>query len=125
MGGHNNDSLTQEEKAIIEFQHKYGSFDGHHAHGSHATAKYVAPKTLNNSLTLFALKKLNAMDPNFLTHKEKRLLQAVSPGIISYTLNFGFLASQFGYVIYIWRGFGVRQLLGFKILPVFGLLLAQ
>ena len=101
------------------------SYEGHHHHHSHHTTKYVPPKSLNNGLALFALKKLNAIDPDFLTVKEKRLLQAVAPGIISYILNFGFLASQGLYTIYIWRGFGLRGLFGFKILPLAGLLGAQ
>ena len=66
---------------------------------------------------MFALKKLNAIEPNYLTVKEKRLLQPVAPGFISYLIYGTFYATMGLYTAYLFRSMGYKGLVSKAILP--------
>jgi len=60
---------------------------------------------------LFALKKLNAINPEFLQESEKRLLQPVAPGAITHLGYGGLLAGSAWYAFYAWRTVGLVNML--------------
>ena len=44
----------------------HAQFEGHHHHHHHGHVEYRRPHNIDTSLGLFALKKLNAINPEFL-----------------------------------------------------------
>ena len=70
---------------------------------------------------LYALKKINAINPNFLRVREARLLQQVNPGTITYMTNIFFLLSTGAYSMYVWRGLGFKGFMGKAALPLIGI----
>lgn len=70
---------------------------------------------------MFALKKLNAIEPKYLNVKEKRLLQPVAPGFISYMIYGVFFASMGGYTTYVFKSFGYKGLVSKAMIPVVAL----
>ena len=68
--------------------HRHATFENHHHHHHHHEhVEYRRPHSLNTDLGLFALKKLNAINPDILTEQDKRLLNPVAPGVISFLIN--------------------------------------
>ena len=99
-----------------------GPFQGHHHHHhKHSHAKYQRPTVFSQSLGLYALKKLDAMNPRLFSVYEQRLLNPVAPGVITYLAYAGIIASMVGYSLYIWRGAGLKAFVGKSVLPVIGM----
>jgi hypothetical protein len=71
-------------------------------------------------LGLYALKKLNAIEPMYLSVREKRLLQPVAPGFISYVIYGTFFGSMSVYTAYVFRSLGYKGLVSKAIIPVAG-----
>ena len=57
---------------------------------------------------MFALKKLNAINPEILREQEKRLLLPSAPGVITSLIHGGLMCSAAVYTGYIWRSFGLK-----------------
>ena len=76
--------------------------------------------SLNTNLGLFALKKLNACDPELLSQREKRLLQAVAPGVISHLIYGSLLAATGWYTFYAWKNLGFGFVANKKTVAVLG-----
>lgn len=63
------------------------------------------------------------MNPKILTAREKRLLEPVAPGFLTYSF-YAFTASlTAGYGAYVWRGYGYMGFLGKPVIPFIGLYL--
>jgi hypothetical protein len=62
-------------------------------------------------LGLFALKKLNAMNPGYLREKDKRLLNPSAPGVISHLIHGLFLVSIPVYAYSVWSNHGAKAFL--------------
>lgn len=110
--------------ALIHMAHEHSVFDAHH-HSHHVhQVEYKRPQELTTNLGLFALKKLNAMNPDILTEREKKLLRPVSPGTISCLGQGFFLVSATFYSAYIWRilGLGGIARAPLSVIPVGGLI---
>lgn len=71
---------------------------------------------------LFALKKLNAIEPKYLNVREKRLLGPVAPGFISYMIYGVFFVSIGGYTTYVFRSFGYKGLASKAMIPALALI---
>ena len=67
------------------------------------------------------MKKLNAIEPKYLSVREKRLLQPVAPGFVSYMIYGVFFASIGGYTTYVFRSFGYKGLVSKAMIPVVAL----
>lgn len=67
------------------------------------------------------MKKLNAIEPKYLNVHEKRLLQPVAPGFISYMIYGVFYASIGGYSAYVFRSFGYKGLVSKAMIPALAL----
>ena len=63
------------------------------------------------------------MDPKALTLYEKRLLQPVSPGVLTYLAYASLYTTTAGYGVYIWRGFGYKAFVSKPVIPFIGLFL--
>ena len=79
---------------------------------------------MNNDLALFALKKLTAMNPKLLKISERRLLQPVAPGFLSYFAYGSMLSILGSYTVYSWRGFGYKMFISKPVVPLIGLYVA-
>lgn len=101
------DPFTHEERVLIEVARKLSVFDAHHHHHSHhAHVEYKRPEKLTTPLGLYALKKINAMNPDYLTETEKKLLKPSAPGVIS-GLGQGLLTLTVpAYVLTVWNNQG-------------------
>ena len=126
MGKQKDHEYSVEDETLLELSHSLGSFRGHHHHHHHAHSKvaYQRPKTLDTNLGLFALKKLTAMNPRLLTMSERRLLQPVAPGFLTYFSYATMLSIMSGYGVYIWRGYGYKAFVSKPVLPLIGLAVA-
>ena len=92
---------------------------GHHHHRHHHDhVEYEQPEKLTTELGLYALKKINTIDPRFMKANDTRLLQQVNPGPITYLVNAGFMLSASGYGFYVWRTLGVRGFASLAVLPL-------
>lgn len=98
-----------------------GSLQGHHHHHHHHHVDYIEPKELTTELGLFALKKINAIDPTFLRASEVRLFDQVNPGPITYLINGTFLLTAGAYIHYVLRGLGPKAFLSKPALPLLAL----
>ena len=87
--------------------HRHAPFEHHHHHHHHEHLEYKRPHTLTTDIGLFALKKLNAMNPEALSEHHKRLLGSSAPGPITSVIHSGLLFSMAGYSGYIWSKLGV------------------
>ena len=67
------------------------------------------------------MKKLNAIEPTYLSVREKRLLHPVAPGFLSYVIYGTFFVGMGGYTAYVFRSLGYQGLVSKAILPVVGL----
>jgi len=86
---------------------KTSVFDAHHHHHSHHEhLEYERPQKLTTPLGLFALKKLNAMNPDYLSEKDKRLLKPSAPGVITSVLHacLGFTVPVYAFSV--WKNHG-------------------
>ena len=101
--------------------HEKDLFSAHHHEHHHSTVQYQRPKQLTTPIGLYALKKLNAIEPNLLTVREKRLLEPVVPGFLSYLIYGGFLAVMGGYTAVVFRSHGYQGLISKAMLPVIAL----
>jgi hypothetical protein len=72
-------------------------------------------------LGLYALKKLNAIEPMYLSVREKRLLQPVAPGFISYLIYGTFFVGMGGYSTYVFKSLGYKGFVSKAMIPVAGL----
>lgn len=103
-----NHPFTEHEQVLINMAHQQAVFDAHHHHHHHHDhVEYRRPFELTTSLGLFALKKLNAMNPDILQESEKKLLNASAPGVIS---SLGHGAILFGATVYagfVWKNLGL------------------
>lgn len=125
--------FTPEELILIEVANQSAELLGHHHHGhghhhddhgkhEHKQSEFKRPEKLTTSLGLYALKKLEAINPTFLTVRESRLLQPVTPGPITYFINAGFYISAGLYGAYLWRTRGIRGFGTLAVLPFAGLI---
>jgi len=73
-------------------------------------------------LGLYALKKLNAINPRFLTVREARLLEPVTPGPLTYYSVFGWYLATGLYGTYLWRTKGLRGFASLSVLPLLALM---
>jgi hypothetical protein len=73
--------------------------------------EYRRPFNIDTNLGLFALKKINAMNPEYLREKDKRLLNPSAPGVITHLVHGFLLASIPIYGYNVWRNFGVKAFL--------------
>ena len=99
---------------------QHSQFEGHHHdHHHHEHVEYRRPSKLDTNLGLFALKKLNAIDPTMLSESDKRLLQPVAPGAITYLLHGALLSTAGLYTYSAWRNIGFSFLIKRKTLIPF------
>jgi hypothetical protein len=93
----------------IEVSKRLSQFDGHHHHHHHHEhVEYRRPFNIDTNLGLFALKKLNVMNPDILKEKEKVLLKAVAPGAITHIVQGCYILSTSTFLYYTWNNFGFR-----------------
>jgi hypothetical protein len=78
----------------------------HHHHHHHKHQEYVRPEKLTTPLGLFALHKLNVMNPDILKEKEKRLLKPSAPGVITSVIHAFINLAMPLYVYSVWRNHG-------------------
>lgn len=76
---------------------------------------------MTTPIGLYALKKLNAIEPSYLTVREKRLLNPVAPGFISYLIYGSFMAGMGVYTAYVFRSFGYKGLISKAMIPAVGI----
>lgn len=123
---HSAHPFTEEELVRIRMVDKTAQFEGHHHHHHHhKVPEYKRPAAITTPLGLFALKKLTAMNPDILSFKEKRLLKAAEPGVLTH-LGYGALLLTFPfYVIPVYRNFGLKAFLRPQVgAPLVGLIAA-
>jgi hypothetical protein len=88
--------------------HRHAAFEKHHHHHHHHEhLEYKRPNSLTTDIGLFALKKLNAMNPDLLSEQHKRLLGSSAPGVITNVMHGGLLISMAGYSTYVWSKLGL------------------
>jgi len=97
----------------------------HHHHHHHEHLDYKRPHILTTDIGLFALKKLNAMNPDALTEKHKRLLGSPAPGPISSLFHGGLMIAMGGYSYYVWAKLGVAGFASLRALLPLGALLGS
>ena len=114
--------FTKEELVYLEMSNQTSDLQGHHHHHHHHHVEYKQPEQLTTELGLFALKKANAINPNFLRVREARLLEQVNPGTITYMTNIFFMLSTGAYSMYVWRGLGFKGFASKAVVPLVGLI---
>lgn len=95
----------------------HNQFSGHHHHHHHHHThyEYKRPNHITTDLGLFALKKLDAMNPDFLKVKEKRLLSSVAPGVLTHLGYSGLIFANVAYISYVWQAHGLKKFLQPKV----------
>lgn len=83
------------------------------------------PEKLNTGLGLYALKKLNAINPRFLSVRESRLLEPVTPGPITYFITGAWYIVTGVVGVHLWRTKGLRGFASLSVLPLLGLIAAK
>lgn len=92
--------------------HKHSIFDDHHHHHHHHEhVEYRRPFNLTTELGLFALKKLDAMNPDILREREKRLLNPSAPGVLTHVVHATLSLATPIFAYSVWRNFGAKYFL--------------
>lgn len=104
--------------------HRNQKFEAHHHHHQHHShVEYRAPFNITTEIGLFSLKKLNAMNPDILKEKEKRLLNPSAPGVITYVAHSFLLFTTPIYAFTMWKNFGFKSFVSPKVFIPLGLLM--
>jgi hypothetical protein len=94
---------------LIEMAHRTQKFEAHHHHHAHHDhVEYRRPFNLTTDLGCYALKKLNAINPEILRVQDKRLLQPSGPGVITHLAHGLILASLPVYAFAVWKNHGLK-----------------
>lgn len=116
---------------MIEVANQTGSFLGHHHHHhahhghGHEQHEFQVPEKLTTGLGLYALKKLNAINPHLLSVRESRLLEPVTPGPITYFITGAWYLATGVVGVHLWRTKGLKGFASLSVLPLLGLIAAK